>query len=87
MKKIRISASVTFRISDCNEDLIKLIDKECKQRGVSRKTLISELSEHPLESKDDVKELRKWVKEQGFKTIEKWLEFKLKEEKNEDNSN
>ena len=77
--KLRISVVSTFRITDCNRDLIKLIDAECaRQKISSRVELIRKLSGNPLESKQDVKALQKWVKEQGFKTIEKWLEYELR---------
>ena len=77
--KIRISVSETTRITDCDKKLIKLIDRECQERKISRAKLISELYNHPIKNKEDVKELRKFVKEQGFKTVEQWLKNKLGE--------
>lgn len=84
--KIRISVVSTFRITDCNRDLIKLIDRECSIKRCSRVELIRELSGKQLENKQDVKNLQKWVKEQGFKTIERWLEHTLKERLENENS-
>lgn len=85
--KIRISIVSTFRVTDCNRDLIKAIDAECsKQHVSSRVELIRKLSGNPLECREDVKSLQKWVKAQGFKTIEKWLDHEIRS-KHEDNSN
>ena len=85
--KIRISVVSTFRITDCNRELIKLIDNECARQHISsRVELIRILYGKPLECKKDVKELQKWVKGKGYKTVERWLENELRRQY-EDSSN
>lgn len=72
--KVRIAMTYTVRIADCDSELMRCIDQEVRERGLkSRVQLLEELSGNQLKNKQDVKELRKKCKSQGFKTIELWL--------------
>ena len=82
LKKTRINLADTVRITDCSPELISLIDaQKTKLKIKSRLQYIEHLYGKPLRNRKNIQAFRKYVKSQGFKTIELWLLQKAKEER------
>lgn len=72
MKK-RISVSTTFRVVDCDEDVITALDRYRTRKRMTRLQALRVLSGNPLKNREDVKTLQNTVKKSGYRSIEYWL--------------
>lgn len=81
MKKIRVTfIPKTYRITDCQIKIIQQLDAvKIANNLSSRADAIAFLWGYPIECKEDIKDLKRYVNAYGFKTIESWLEDRLNE--------
>lgn len=73
--KIRITISVTTRITDVEPEIAKVIDV---MRGrKTRVQFLRDLTGNPLRTSEDVHQLRDKCLSQGYRSIEEWLRAEL----------